>query len=59
MMEEEKNQRLRFARKFPRVVRVIEPQGCLSRECVQMCKCSKILSFATLIKLNSASKMSH
>lgn len=37
----EKNQRLRFEEKFPRVVRVIEPQGCLSRECVQMCKCLK------------------
>lgn len=39
-------QRLRFERKFPRVVRVIEPQGCLSREmCVQMCKCLRIFSF--------------
>lgn len=38
---EKEMRRLRFERKFPRVVRVIEPQGCLSRECVQMCKCSK------------------
>lgn len=58
-MEEEKNQRLRFARKFPRVVRVIEPQGCLSRECVQLCKCSKILSLAMLIMLYCESSLIH
>lgn len=41
--EKKYKQRLRFARKFPRVVRVIEPQGCLSREFVQLCKCSNLL----------------
>lgn len=57
--EKRDEQRLRFERKFPRVVRVIEPQGCLSREmCVQLCKCLRIFSFwlitLTMTRLNSS-----